>query len=733
MNKIDKLIALSLGLIGSVVYLLTLEPSVSFWDCGEFIATSYALQVGHPPGAPTYNLLAHCLMLLAGDNSSLLALFSNALSALAAGTTVGLLYSIILMLAQPQESKTQLTTRWAALVGSLCYLFCDTAWFSATESEVYSLATCFAAAMVWASLRWYRAPDSPRRHRWILLLALLAGLSVGVHQLALLALPSVALVFLFSFLREKKLGKLPTKRTLATLILLALLFFSLGLSTYAIVPIRAAAKPEICYGDPSTAEGFARYLQRDQYEKAPLWPRRWRHHANDAELYAQWSDKAGDLQLLTTYQFGYMYLRYLLWNFSGRFNDRQGFGGMQNGQFITGLPLVDDLIVGSSARPPSDAAGKSHNRYFALPLLLGILGAVHQCRRHRRAFFVTLTLFLMGGIVLGFYMNHPVYEPRERDYAYILSFLAFAIWIAFGALWILVKALKRADTQALKHSSIQASKHSSIQAIKHSTFLLLLAVPALMAFQNWDDHDRSHRHTAFDVASNMLNSCDQDAILITYGDNDTFPLWYAQQVEGIRPDITIANVNLKGGWYWLRQTLLDNGFRRPVFFSKYMHDYNGDGFNGHLQLTGLCYRLTDIPCDTLDTETFLHNAQHHIRWHNPSGVHLDHISRQFIETYWRSVAMVAERLSLEGDNKKAATLLTTTEAQLPLTCVADRYLLRDISHAYLVAGQSARHDAVIKLLKEKIADDTRYYLSVRPRLRQHVASLYTLPDDFWND
>ena len=712
----DKLLAVVLAVAGSVVYLLTMEPTVSFWDCGEFIATSYGLQVGHPPGAPTYNLLAHCVMLLACGNAMLVAPLSNALSAVAAGATVGLLYSTILMLAEPHEDGPRAATRWTAIVGSLCYMFCDTAWFSATESEVYSLATCMASLMLWAALKWYRSKEG-RRHRWLLLIALVAGLGVGVHQLTLLVLPSVALTVIFALRRS------PQRRSwkrIAGLVGLALLFFTLGLSTYAIVPIRAASKPQICYGDPSTAKGFKKYMNRDQYAKAPLWPRSWRKDAENAEHYAVWEGKGGDVELLVSYQFVYMYVRYLMWNFSGRFNDRQGFGGMQNGQFITGLPLVDDLLVGSSATPPRDMTGSAHNRYLALPLLLGIVGAIHQCRQRRRGFFVTLALFLMGGIVLGFYMNHPVYEPRERDYAYILSFYAFAVWIAFGAKW-LIESFQKLKSQKLKKPVLLA------------IYLLVAAVPTLMACQNWDDHSRHGRYTARDTAANMLNSCDQDAILITYGDNDTFPLWYAQQVEGIRPDVTVANVNIKGGWRWLSPTLNANDFKRPVFFSQYMRDYYGKHFPGRLQLTGLCYRLCPTPCDSIDCETFCRHALKDISWHDITSVHLDPISRQFIEGYWRSVEQVANQLVHNGENAQAIKLIAATDEQLPIANIANKTVLRDIARVYRAAGCADEYEETMRILKEKIADDKRYYKTVRRQSRRYVETLYLLPDDFWND
>ena len=732
-----------LGVAATAVYLVTLEPTVSFWDCGEFIATSYGLQVGHPPGAPTYNLLIHCLMLLAGGNTEMLAWWSNALSAIAGGATVGLLYATIVRMsaaakqkstaaANSGEGETESTERSiGAAVGSLCYLFCDTAWFSATESEVYSTATFFASVIVWASLRADESLADGKdgvAQRWLLLASLMTGLGVGVHQLVLLALPSAAVTLISvgrakqAIARVKKGGASAKKQTLARWIRAAVamgFFFVLGLSTYCTVPMRAATKPEICYGEPATKDGFADYVKREQYAKAPLWPRSWRMRPDEAQRYAEWRGKGGDLQLLAGYQLGYMYMRYLMWNFSGRFNSRQGVGGLQNGQFITGIPPVDALIVGTGRTPPQSIGGKGHNRYFMLPLLLGIYGAYAQWSRRRKAFWSTLTLFLTGGIVLGLYINHPIYEPRERDYAYILSFYAYTVWIAFGAIDISTKTRKLTGQKRGLSSALAAT---------------LMAVPALMAWQNWDDHDRSGRYTALDTAANMLNSCEKDAILITYGDNDTFPLWYAQQVAGIRRDIKISNVNLSGGQSWLGGELAANAWRRPVYFSSYMRDYYGRAFERHLRLEGMCYRLCAEECDTIGVEEFYNLCtEGKIAWHILEGTHIDPIGHQFIEQYWDNVLKVASRLTTNGDTRRTKKLLATTERQLPVTILANKRLVRDIGRAYRDAGEAERYGEITVALKETIATETEYYNSIRRSLSEYVARNYRLPTDFWDD
>ena len=729
MGRWDKLIAWLLGIASSIIYLLTMEPSVSFWDCGEFIATSQGLQVGHPPGAPTYNLLAHCLMLMAGGNIAMLAWWSNALSAIAGGATVGFLYATIVRMTNKRSlasGRPLDVHKWSvsigAAVGSLCYLFCDTAWFSATESEVYSLATLFAAVMVWAAVVGspiYICGETPTHNarRWVLLIALIAGLSVGVHLMALLALPAVAVILIGGQWKRFFRGWRTLRLTLAIVF-----FFAIGFSTYCIVPIRAAAKPEICYGDPSTKKGFASYVKRDQYAKAPLWPRSWRMRQGEEQRYASWRGKGGDVQLLVSYQMGYMYFRYLMWNFCGRFNDRQGFGGLQNGQFITGIPPLDALLVGSVETPPQSIGGTGHNRYYMLPLILGIVGAIHQCRRHRKAFYATLTLFLVGGALLGIYLNHPVYEPRERDYAYILSFYAFAMWIAFGCIWLIEQA------NAVGRNSQWKSRIAKMLSPT------LLIVAALMAWQNWDDHDRSGRYIAHDTAANMLNSCENGAILVTYGDNDTFPLWYAQQVEGIRRDVTVANVNLRGGRHWLDHKLTENGWRHPVYFSNYMRDYYGERFSGRLSLEGMCFRLYPEECDPVGVETFYDKCINgSITWHNPEKTYVDPIGRQFIEYYWRNVLQLASQLTADGDTLRATHVLEVTTEQLPIAILADKMLIRDIARAYKNADRPEQYYKITNILRRRVAEEEKYYQSVRPSLRQYVASNYSLPSDFWND
>ena len=700
-----------LAIGATVVYLLTLEPSVSFWDSGEFISVAYLLQVGHPPGAPFYQLLAHAFSWFAFGNPLLVAPCINALSALAGGFTVMFLFWTILLL-NPEGKMNKA----AALTGALCYLFCDTAWFSAVESEVYSLAMLIASVILWAMLRWYRCPSPRLAPRWLCLIALLLGLGVCTHLLTLLTAPTLLLLFVFKKSKERKAGLAPQNvKSYIPIGLLLILFFAIGLSPYLIIPIRSSANPPINEGHPSTFADFKTYVTREQYENAPLYPRMWRHHKNDALYAADWSggdtNLAGNLRYYASYQLTYMYLRYLMWNFSGRYNDRQGYGSPQNGQFITGIPPLDRMLVGTAAPLPDSLPTRGHNVYFLLPLLLGILGFT-ALMDHRKTFWLVTSLFLMGGFILSLYLNHPAYEPRERDYAYILSFYAFCIYIAYGAEWLVSK---------IKHLGSKAKKGSHI--IVRVSSLLLLAIPLLMACQNWDDHDRSHRYIAHDSGTNILHSCDPNSILFTYGDNDTFPLWYLQTVEAMRLDIRVENIGLIGHQRFFQ--LLDESMTldRPVYFTHYAYDHYHHYFESPFQLEGNTYRLMYQPCDSVAVEPFLRHLDQ-MGWHPLQNVYIDETGCKFLEQYWKDILLLAENLSTQNRGREACAVLDTTLAQIPLTALQDVRLIHSIGQAYLHAGDTAAHNRADSHLAAILRQQLQYYHTLHPALQ--AAMPYTL-------
>ena len=690
-----------LAVVGTVVYLLTLEPTTSFWDCGEFIAVSYLLQVGHPPGAPLYQLLAHAFTWLAGGNTAAVAACCNALSAVAGGLTVMFLYWTLLLLASREAEAPSRFARRAALVGALCYLFCDTAWFSAVESEVYSLAMLLASATFWAMLRWRRAADA----RWLLLVALLLGLGVCVHLLTLLTLPALLVVMGFSGLRG-------LRRQPAAFFLLVPLFFLIGLTPYLIIPIRSAAGTPINQMGPS----FKSYIARDRYEKAPLYPRMWRHRANDSLYAAPWAcgdtGLVGNLRYYASYQLSYMYLRYFMWNFVGRYNDRQGFGSPQNGQFITGLPPLDRQLVGTAARPPDSLPTRGRQVYYFLPLLLGLVGLVATVRK--RPFWPVLLLFFMGGVVLSLYLNHPCYEPRERDYAYILSFYAFCIWIGFGA----------GTVGAWLDRLLRPLPPRPLRVV---VLLLLLSVPTLMACQNWPGHDRSRRYIARDAAANILASCDRHpdgTLLFTYGDNDTFPLWYLQAVEGVRTDVAVYNIGLTGWSRFLQ--LVDEGIAagRPVYFTHYAYNQYSRLFPQRLQLEGNAYRLTAEPCDSVAVGPFFVHLVNDMGWHPLDGVNIDETCCKFLEQYWRDVVLLADNLADRGYCRQALAALDKTLVEVPLTALQAPLLMEHIAVAYDHAGGLESAEYVRTHLRTLLREQLDYYHTLSPARQRTMP--YTL-------
>ena len=238
------------------------------------------------------------------------------------------------------------------------------------------------------------------------------------------------------------------------------------------------------------------------------------------------------------YQLNWMYFRYFMWNFAGKQNDNQGLfaGNVRDGNWITGIAPIDQLLYGDqSAMPDSLKNNKAHNKLFALPFILGLLGMYFHYKKKKSDFGVNFLMFFFTGFAIVLYLNQAGYQPRERDYAYVGSFYAFAVWIGLGVLMV----------KELLSKSINQTIAAGV-----ATVVCLLAVPALMASEEWDDHDRSNKVIARDLAKDYLESCAPNAILFTFGDNDTYPLWYAQEVEGIRKDIRVINYSLLGiDWY----------------------------------------------------------------------------------------------------------------------------------------------------------------------------------------
>ena len=669
-------------LIASIVYLITAEPTASWWDCGEYIATAYKLQVGHPPGAPTFQLLGRIFSLFAGGDVTKVAYMVNALSAICSAFTILFLFWTITMLAKKAIAKTsEITTAQSiailgsGLIGALAYTFSDTFWYSAVEGEVYAMSSCFTALVFWVILKWEANSDDTHNLRWIVLIAFLIGISIGVHLLNLLAIPAMAYVWYFKkYPKTTKKGfitagllsfvivgfvlyfvvpmivnlagkfevffinsiGLPFNsgtiiffilvigfivwglnwtrkkgKPIFNTVILCFLFLLIGYSTFIILVIRANSNTPINENAPKDAVALLTYLNREQYGDTPLlsgqyytaqaieqkdgspkyikdtvnnqyiavksggklvydpnhttvFPRMYSPDEGRKHItyYKYWSGVGGDrkptfaenLKYFFRYQVNHMYWRYFMWNFSGRQNDIQGFGlnhspldqesngtkDLLNGNWITGIGFIDAMRLGPQSDLPAHLANnKGRNTYYLLPLLLGIIGLIYHYKKDKKDAFIVFLLFFMTGLAIVLYLNQPPQQPRERDYAYAGSFYAFSIWIGLGVLGIY---------EWLKKIKIQ----ENIKAIG-VTAVCLVAVPVLMATENWDDHDRSGRYMAREFARNYLESCEKNAILITFGDNDTFPLWYIQEVEGVRPDIRILNFTLSGMHWYVEQ------------------------------------------------------------------------------------------------------------------------------------------------------------------------------------
>ena len=727
--------------IAAIVYLMTIEPSASFWDCGEFILSAYKLEVGHPPGAPLFMLIGNIFTQLSGAANA--AMMVNAMSALFSALTILFLFWTIThltrrLLVKDKENMTLSHTiliLGSGLVGSLAYAFSDTFWFSAVEGEVYAFSSLFTAVVFWLILKWEDYSDAPHAERWIILIAYLMGLSIGVHLLNLLCIPAIVLVYYYkryqnptlkgtiyallisfvmilimmygivqglvevcglfellfvntlkmpynsgvfayvitiacvliwaiwetmradvnmnrmkiSFILSVTLlgipfigdGYLLGLAIIATMtifmfwfknlnikalntILISLMVIVIGYSTFVLILIRATSETPMNQNNPSDIFTLRTYLAREQYGEVPLlygrtyvselkresngkylipvvkpgtpvrariikespeekdryeiisenekyvyieetcmlFPRMF--SSNDQShisAYKQWGQVTGtpvrikdgnetktvmkptfaeNLRFLFDYQLNFMYWRYFMWNFSGRQNDIQGHGNILHGNWITGIGFLDEVRVGPQENMPYDISrNKGHNTYFMLPLILGIIGILFQVLKKGekgiQSFWITFFLFFMTGIAIVLYLNQTPFQPRERDYAYAGSFYAFCIWIGIGVAGV-AKLLEKA-----KLSPTVASALAS---------LTCLVIPLQMVSQTWDDHDRSGRYLARDVGSNYLESCEPNAIIFTHGDNDTFPLWYAQEVDGVRTDVRVCNTSyLQTDWY----------------------------------------------------------------------------------------------------------------------------------------------------------------------------------------
>ena len=760
-NVINNCVGWFVFMVAALTYCSTIEPTASFWDCPEFITTGYKMEIGHPPGAPFFMLFANLFSHFASDPSQVAKMVNTMSALLSAGCILFLFWTITHLLRRlickngQVGSVTQLVTIiGSGVVGALAYTFTDTFWFSAVEGEVYAFSSFFTAVVFWLILKWEDNADKPGSDRWLILIAYLMGISIGVHLLNLLCIPAIVLIYYYhykpnaevkgslwalllsmvlvavilygvvpgivkvggwfellfvnvcglsfntgliiylvllvaavvaslyfsvkdadlartkaSFLISvallgipffgngtgsivlgiivlaalvaclfyvKKIASYANLRRVLNTSLLCFLMLMIGYSTYAITVIRSTANPPMDQNSPEDIFALGDYLSRDQYGSTPLlygptfnsqlewkvdendpnrmvpkrnegktlWQRKEKASPNEPDSYIKVGNKSdyvyaqnmifpriwdenhaatykswlgtihynevdydpgnGQIQkvqipsqidnisFFLSYQLGFMYWRYFMWNFSGRQNDVQGAGEAECGNWITGISFIDNLRLGDQSKLPDELKNnKGHNVYYALPLLLGLLGLFWQAFRGKKGsqqFWVVFFLFFMTGIAIVLYLNQTPSQPRERDYAYAGSFYAFAIWIGMGVAAI-IEWLRRVKLDGPVVAAIVSA--------------VCVLVPVQMASQNWDDHDRSGRYACRDFGQNYLNSLQAEGnpIIFTNGDNDTFPLWYNQDTEGVRQDARVCNLSyLQTDWY------IDQ-MRRPAYTS----------------------------------------------------------------------------------------------------------------------------------------------------------------------
>lgn len=679
--------------VALLTYWLTMEETASYWDCGEFIAVSYKLQVPHPPGAPLFLLMGRLFSFLALGDVTQVAYWINFMSVLASAFTILFLFwSVTLfgrkVLGITNDAEISDTQLWvlmgAGLVGSMAYTFSDSFWFSAVEAEVYAMSSFFTAFVVWGILKWDVIEDESKANRWLLLMAYMIGLSIGVHLLNLVALPALGLIYYFKkfktstwgviaalgisgalvlFINDFIVPGLPTlaghfeiffvntlglffgsgaliffllivgilifgiyytqknERVVLNTFILATTFILIGYASYTTVVIRSNYDTLINENAPKDVMSFIRYLKREQYGSRPLLygayftarpidieygapvytkgkdkyeitDRKFSYiyePGNETILPRAWSSDQADayrsimglregekpsfgqnLAFMFQHQIGTMYMRYFMWNFAGRESDEQGANWLSP---VNALKQVPDAL----------ATNKGRNNYFMIPFILGLIGMFYQFVKDTKNFSVIALLFVMLGVAIVVYLNSPPTEPRERDYIYAGSYYAYAFWIGLAVIGI----------YEVLNTILKKSKVAVVAAT-----LIGLSAPALMVAEGWDDHNRSNRYFSVDSASNYLNSCAPQAVIYTGGDNDTFPLWYAQEVEGIRTDMRAVVLSYYNTDWYIEQTMRKAYESEPIPYTLSKHQYRQGGPNDYLP-------FADFKLKSIDAKEFI--------------------------------------------------------------------------------------------------------------------------------
>ena len=896
--------------IAAIVYCLTVEPTASLWDCPEFIACGYKLEIGHPPGAPIFMLAANLFSHLA-SNPSQVALMVNLLSALLSAGCIFFLFLTITHFIKKVIVKSKeldnaiatpqvITIEACGLVGALAYTFSDTFWFSAVEAEVYAFSSFLTALMFWLILKW----EDQSEDRWIILIAYITGLSIGVHLLCLLCLPSMAFVVYFhqtkhitwmGILKTLAAGSLlvgmilyglipgvvniggwfellftnmlgcpyntglicyivlltgtlvltyyKVKQHILKLSLACLLMILAGYSSYGVIFIRANAQTPMCENAPDNIFSLGSYLNREQYGKTPLFygpaycseidrvaegeylvPRQKEgkavyrpvvdstkqeyevvrrdidylyknnmyfprmHSSRHSKAYEDWMGgvekkdgiptEAENLRFFLSYQVNFMYWRYFLWNFVGRQNNIQGHGEVEHGNWITGFRWIDDRLLGcDTSKLPSDLKdNKGRNVFYALPLLLGLVGMLWQWREGREGkqqFLVVMLLFVMTGLAIVVYLNQTPLQPRERDYAYAGSFYAFAIWIGMGV--------------GMVSEKVRVKRVKYASALTVFTAVACLLVPLQMASQTWDDHDRSGRYTCRDFGANYLNSLQREGhpIILTNGDNDTFPLWYSHEVEGVRTDTRVVNMEyLQTDWYidqmkrpaydspalpisfrhedyqegrmeylpinidsinigsatislkgkkglyknelMVLEMLSQANWERPIYISISMGTDNLSFLHDHLVLEGLAYRISPEATGLrVDVERLYDNMMHRFRYGglNAKGIYVDEDVKHMANTHQLLMGTLIDSLLQQNDLKRAMAVCRKWQQEMPSENVPYTEAALSMAKCYYMTGKPEKGDEIICNLLQRSSEWLSWIETIIPSRRS--GSLYS--------
>ena len=620
-------------LIVFVIFTMTVQPSVPFWDCGEFLGMMTWQQVPHPPGAPLFSIMGGVVQVLVPFGN--LGFQGNMISVVTSALTVMFLYLMAVIVIKNLRKDPIITFADAlavygsAFVGAIAFGMSGSFWFNGIESEVYASGTLNVAAVLYILMRWTEVADEEGNERYLILSVYLTALSMGIHLLSMLVLFALVLIVYFrkyevtpksfitmsvigilmyvividmlaqglpAYLSGHTMGKteayefkiqdsaaltfftilciigvsvlfgwsVKKKKAVPALLTMSLLSVVFAFSVFAHVVIRANSNPPMNENSPKDLKKLAAYIGREQYGDAPMWPRRYqtedyfipRHNKQDdngnyvygvwnppsrkivtrsdgAQMYAlDWSNvnTAGELNYMIKWQANHMYWRYFLWNFVGKMSDVQDEG-------VAWFDSKDSPKV-KEANYRTGNADVYPIRYFALPLLFGLIGLFFQFKRDPKYALIFFATFLVTGVLTALFQNQQDPQPRERDYFYVASFLIWGLWMGLG-------------TYGLIDALGNKSKSTAIVALVLLGSTLL--VPINMLAGNYSPFSRAGHWLPFDYAYNVLQSCEQDAILFTNGDNDTFPVWYMQDVEGVRRDIRVCNLSLGQTLWYIEQ------------------------------------------------------------------------------------------------------------------------------------------------------------------------------------